>query len=149
MADCDSCTLCCRLLAIPEIDKPSGKWCPDCKPGKGCQIYDSRPEPCRGWSCLWLLTQQSDKPDDMPEMPPELRPDRCKVIFDTGHEGAENALFVHVDPGRPDAWKEPPVMRLIDRWLTDDKARVVIITGNRRRMFAKKQMNQMRGLQTQ
>jgi enoyl-CoA hydratase/carnithine racemase len=40
-------------------------------------------------------------------------------------------------------------MRLIDRWLTDDKARVVIITGNRRRMFAKKQMNQMRGLQTQ
>ena len=68
-------------------------------------------------------------------MEPELRPDRCKVIFDTGAVGYDHVLTLHVDPGRPDAWRTPVITELMKRWLNDDNARVVILTGDKRRMF--------------
>src|SRR5436305_14221849 len=41
---CGDCTLCCKLLSITELEKPIGKWCPHCEIGKGCKIYDCRPQ---------------------------------------------------------------------------------------------------------
>jgi uncharacterized protein len=46
--NCDSCALCCKLLAIPEIEKPAGQWCKHCTKTRGCDVYETRPEPCRG-----------------------------------------------------------------------------------------------------
>jgi hypothetical protein len=134
MSGCGSCTLCCRLMAIPEIEKSADKWCTHCDKGKGCKIYEVRPEPCKGWSCLWLLSQ-TDENGDIEPMAEEMRPDRSKVIFDVGSGQYEHVLTLHVDPGRPDAWEKPEVQQMIHRWLTDDQARVVVITGNKRRMF--------------
>ena len=34
--ECGSCSLCCKVYNVPEIEKPAGKWCRHCTPGKGC-----------------------------------------------------------------------------------------------------------------
>ena len=63
---CGSCTLCCKVLAITELQKPRGTWCPDCSPGKGCNIYETRPAECRSFMCGWLTD---------PMLGPEWKPD--------------------------------------------------------------------------
>ncbi len=72
--NCGSCGVCCKVLRIdaPELQKSAGEWCPNCQPGKGCAIYDSRPAVCRDYRCVWLAT------DFLPE---DARPDKLKVMF--------------------------------------------------------------------
>jgi len=79
MRTCGSCGLCCKLPGVytapdqtPTLAKPPGQWCEHCKVGSGCQIYESRPQPCHNFDCLWLVH---------PEMAEELRPDRSHVIM--------------------------------------------------------------------
>ena len=71
--ECGECTACCK---IPNIDAPSlrklaGVMCPNCT-GTQCGIYETRPEPCRTFFCLWRTVGT---------MPDELRPDRIGVMF--------------------------------------------------------------------
>ena len=79
MNNCGTCTACCRIFEIPELAKPAGKWCEHCEIGRGCTIYNERPAVCQEFECLWLLSQQRDDPRE--HLAPELRPDRCKVVF--------------------------------------------------------------------
>src|SRR4051794_24207443 len=37
---CGTCTLCCKVVGVLEIDKPGGVWCRHCVSGKHCAIYD-------------------------------------------------------------------------------------------------------------
>jgi len=73
---CGECTLCCKVLRVdtPELKKMSGVWCPDCREGAGCAIYETRPPICRIWYCGWRL--RTDLPEDW-------RPDRSGVLVDT------------------------------------------------------------------
>lgn len=75
--ECGECTLCCKLLDLPWVDSPIGKWCKYCIPGKGCSIHDIKPEPCRLFRCAWLK---------MEKVKLGLRPDRSKVIWDSVNE---------------------------------------------------------------
>ncbi|MGH1571044.1 hypothetical protein ACRAWG_10550 [Methylobacterium sp. P31] len=63
--------MCCRVLAIPALDKPAGILCRH-NIGTGCGIYSERPEACARWYCLWR------KIDALPDA---LRPDRSGVMF--------------------------------------------------------------------
>lgn len=105
MSGCDTCSLCCKALEIVDLPAPSphGKWCSHAKPGRipgACTIYQDRPESCRAFECVWLISQS--RPGDV--MPPGLRPDRCHAVL-TAVPG-ENTLVVHPDPGYADAWKK-------------------------------------------
>ena len=78
--ECGGCTLCCTLVPVDAVDlkKPGFVPCPHLRDlllvaGPGCGIYDTRPRPCRAWSCVWLTS---------PGLPPELRPDRCGWVID-------------------------------------------------------------------
>jgi hypothetical protein len=106
-ASCGHCTLCCKLLGVVELSKPKETWCPHCDKGRGCRVYDARPEGCRIFSCLWLTAREAG-----PGVPDGLRPDRSHVVF---HEraGQEHLLVAHVDPAYPKAWLEGPGMALI------------------------------------
>jgi hypothetical protein len=108
MSACGSCTACCHVFAIPDLNKPAGKWCTHCAVGDGCKIYLDRPKKCVEYECGWLQSQQ--RPGE--EWPIELRPDRCRVVF-TGTTNPEifSAITMH---GSPDAWRKKPVMRVID-----------------------------------
>lgn len=62
---CGSCTACCTLLSIPELQKPEATKCShQCQ--WGCGIYGERPESCRVFECLWLqgALGRKYKPDE-------------------------------------------------------------------------------------
>lgn len=69
---CGDCTACCKALEVVELSKPTGKWCPHCSVGKGCNIYPKRPTSCQEFRCEWLKGF-GEKQD---------RPDRMKVVLD-------------------------------------------------------------------
>lgn len=103
--ECGACSLCCLLLNVPEAGKPEHGWCPHCVKGRGCGIYETRPDICRGYACLWL----SDG-----NIPDHWRPMQAKLVLDflappaDAPEGAWAVLRVHVHPKHPHRWREEP-----------------------------------------
>ena len=127
---CGDCRLCCKLLAVPNDDgtilSAFGRWCQHAKAGIGCAIYHSRPEACRAFECSWLSSQRGQGPNGeaWDRMPPELRPDRCGVIFaPVDQVDPDHRLHVHVDPQRPMAWTRKDVKG----WITRIVARGVTV----------------------
>lgn len=97
--NCGDCRLCCKVLGIVELKKPVGKWCSHtCK--AGCGIYETRPQSCQDYECVWLsVAVHTEHP-----LPMEFRPDKLHIVF-TQSSDDEKQLSGHVDPGRPDAHK--------------------------------------------
>lgn len=109
---CGECKACCitPFLVTDKFTKPAHQPCQHlCN--TGCHIYWDRPEPCRQFECMWLKSQQRND-----VMPPELRPDRCGVIFvNEDTEGGDPLVFeVHPDAYRPDCVEAPAVRGYID-----------------------------------
>ena len=94
---CGTCTLCCKLLTIPEFGNPSGQWCPHCVKARGCAIHSDRPNECRAFYCGYLL---------WPELGEHWRPSRSKLVVAFKPDGME--IVFHVDPGVPNAWRAEP-----------------------------------------
>src|SRR5690348_17348061 len=102
---CGSCSLCCKVKSITEINKPMYTWCPNCEKGKGCRLYDTleKPPSCTEYNCLWHATQSFDDPSR--RLPLRFRPDHTKVVVDTpGNVGYKAAIF-WVDPAFPGAMR--------------------------------------------
>ncbi|MGE5945296.1 MAG: YkgJ family cysteine cluster protein [Betaproteobacteria bacterium] len=108
-AGCGGCTVCCKFMKVSELDKPGDTWCIHCAIGSGCRIYDTRPESCRVYECVWLRTQSLDRP-----IAPELRPDRSRVVIGTANQGEDIILYVSED--RRDAWKRPDFLKLVNEF---------------------------------
>jgi len=86
-------------MGISELEKPAGRWCGFCAPGRGCKAYDTRPESCRIFSCTWL-TSPGFVPDN-------LKPDRSKVVL--GLDMGGTRLVAHSDADAPLAWRREPM----------------------------------------
>jgi hypothetical protein len=119
---CGGCTLCCKLLKIPQLNKPGGLDCHYCTPGVGCSIWKNHPSDCRDFVCLWHSN---------PEFPDEFRPDQCGVIFEPG---GEKIMLANVDPGRPDIWLQGLARKFIENCL-ESRITVVIMTGSEKRFL--------------
>jgi hypothetical protein len=118
---CGECTLCCKVMAIEELEKPAGSWCPHCKPGKGCLIYEKRPAECRSFRCLWLVNDLLDQ---------RWKPSKSRFVLTTSEDGIE----VRCDPGYPDAWRKEPFRSEIRQWAISGETHdvtVVVIVGER------------------
>ncbi len=94
---CGTCTLCCKILTIPEFGNASGEWCPHCVQGKGCGIYPNWPETCRTFQCGYLM---------WPALGEHWRPSHSKLVVAFKPDGLE--IVIHVDPGVPHAWRAAP-----------------------------------------
>ncbi len=105
---CGSCSLCCKVMRIDELDKPMGAWCRHFKAGVGCGIHGSHPQPCRVFQCMWLIS---------PTMPDQVRPDRSKVVITLEDGGAH--IIARADPADPGAWRREPIHGQLRRWATD------------------------------
>jgi hypothetical protein len=70
---CGTCVACCVTprIATSEISKKANTVCDNCT-GSGCAIYDTRPQVCRDYLCLWRQTAEMDD---------SWRPDRSGVIL--------------------------------------------------------------------
>lgn len=124
MSSCGECTLCCKLYAIPAINKPEHKWCKDCTPGKGCNIYETRPEVCKEYQCLWLAFMSKDNP--------ELRPDKIGMVFQESGIPAIG-LVCHVDT--PDAHNTPSGQKMIQAVMRLQKILLIVYKGNGHRIY--------------
>lgn len=96
---CGECGLCCKILGVPEIEKPANKWCGHYAAHKGCTIYESRPEPCRAFRCLWL---------DHPEFDEAWLPKRAGFFMWEAPVPNGRRLVVEVDLDRKEAWTREP-----------------------------------------
>ncbi len=121
---CGTCTMCCKLLGIIELDKAAGQWCTHCAIGTGCKIYDTRPADCRTYMCVWRDFREQGHP-----IPEELRPDRCGVIIDAALNGRDH--YVRVDATKPDAWKKPIVQAFVKNLF--EVGTVSLVVGNVKR----------------
>jgi hypothetical protein len=95
--ECGSCSLCCKVYTIAEINKPAGKWCQHCTPGKGCAIHDALPHQCAEFNCMWRTEET---------MSPAWKPDRAKMVLSVFPQNG--FIYVQVDPGAPSAWRKQP-----------------------------------------
>lgn len=102
---CGTCTVCCKVYDVIELGKPMGQWCRHCEPGQGCGIHPTRPEQCRAFHCLWMVS---------PWMGPEWKPERSKMVLTL--DPATRFMLVQVDPGAPSAWKREPYYAQLKRW---------------------------------
>ena len=63
---CGECTACCKSHGVLSIDKEPFSWCSDCTVGVGWKRYETRPEECKDFVCMWLLEpaeDESERPD--------------------------------------------------------------------------------------
>src|SRR5215831_7400956 len=108
---CASCSLCCRLLPVREVDKPANT---KCRHQRGrqpcCAVYGQEfafPNSCATWTCRWLVDPDFHLP----------RPDRAHYVVDVFpdtivcQEGDRMVrvpvVQVWVDPQYPDAHRDP------------------------------------------
>ena len=118
---CGGCTMCCKVYALPELEKPPGVWCRHCAPGRGCKIHDSLPEQCRRFFCLWMTDGA---------MPDEWRPDRARFVLSV--YPPNGFVYGQVDPGSPGAWRKAPyydALRAMAGRPLDERRHVVMFVG--------------------
>jgi hypothetical protein len=99
---CGTCTLCCKVMAIEQLEKPAGEWCGHCDPGKRCRIYDNRPIECQAFNCLWLIDARLGE---------HWKPSIAGLVLTTSEDGIE----IRCDPDRPEAWRREPYRSDIEK----------------------------------
>jgi hypothetical protein len=103
--ECGSCSLCCKVYNIVEIGKAAGKWCGQCKPGRGCKIHDNLPTQCAEFNCLWRTDAA---------MPAQWKPDQAKMVASI--QPMTRNIQIQVDPGLPSAWSRQPYHDHLRQW---------------------------------
>lgn len=102
---CGSCTLCCKLLAVKDIEKPANVACAHCDPAQRCRIYELRPKSCRLFNCYFLTN---------PRLREEWRPSKSHIVIVMSPDGLR--IAANVDPERPGAWRREPFYSTLKMW---------------------------------
>lgn len=122
---CGSCTMCCKLMGVEELKKPATQWCDFCSPGKGCNIYATRPPSCQNYKCMWLQGH----------MGPGMKPNKARAVFTISN--TDYVVQVNIDPGF--GWKGTKVEETIETYrnaglhilVVQDKVRTLLTTDKR------------------
>lgn len=88
---CGSCDACCRTMPVREKAKGPGVRCPALTRTGKCSEYDSRPNGCAEFFCLWRYGLGDVS----------MRPDRAGVMLSTS-DGGKLPVFWLLDGRRPD-----------------------------------------------
>lgn len=102
---CDGCTLCCKVMNVPELDKPAGVWCADCTVGQGCGRYETRPSTCRTFQCGFLADPALDE---------RWRPSTARFVLII--LAPEERVTVYAEPQRADSWRREPYLSVLRKW---------------------------------
>jgi len=114
---CGECMVCCEYMPIstPGLVKPAEVLCHHCVVNQGCSNYETRPNVCRTWHCLWRRDAA---------MPDELRPDRSGMIFslivhEEPHYVFENAHITCIAMKSRANYRQPLVAAAIARYIAE------------------------------
>jgi hypothetical protein len=115
---CGECMVCCEYMPISTatLKKRAEVLCDHCVVNQGCRIYDTRPNVCRTWHCLWRRDAA---------MSDELRPDRSGMIFsliihDEPRSVFENAHITCIAMKSRSDYDAPLVSTTIARYIDED-----------------------------
>ncbi len=122
---CENCTLCCKVLGIPELAKPRGAVCTHCDWGTGCTIYARRPKACSDFDCSYLLS---------PSLGEEWKPTTSHLVL--GYMADADIVLVFTDPDHAGAWRQEPYYSRIKKWAISDTGYVLIWEGAGARALA-------------
>ncbi len=100
---CGTCTMCCKLMVVPELKKPQGTWCTHCAPRSGCTIYETRPTSCRQFYCGYLTS---------PGVGENWRPLHARMLL----MKVDGGIAAVVDRDRKDTWKQPQYYEQLKAW---------------------------------
>lgn len=120
---CGTCSLCCKVLPVPELAKKAGQWCSHVVQGRGCAIHPTRPGQCRTFSCRWLENMG---------LGPEWKPERAKFVLYAEPDGRR--LIAVCDPGSPAAWRGPAFYPQFKQWAAraiEDERQVLVLNGHK------------------
>ena len=115
---CGTCTMCCKVYQIAELNKQEGRWCTHCAIGRGCTIYDDRPQRCRDFFCVWVQDES---------LPQEWKPETCKMVLSVWP--STGFIYVQVDHGTPMAWRKEPYfsqLKLMAERLLKDRRHILV-----------------------
>jgi hypothetical protein len=119
---CGTCMLCCTVMQVEELNKPSGITCSYAVAGSGCTIRDQRPHSCRRFFCGWRLDPNIDS---------LWKPSICGFVLTISLR--YQAMLAMVDPARPLAWRVQPYLGRMKEWsaraFMEDKRIVAIVAG--------------------
>jgi hypothetical protein len=101
---CGECTMCCKVFPIPETGKADYENCPHLVPGVGCGIYETRPQTCRDFFCMWRFDASLDE---------AWKPSNAGFVL---HDPPPWALIASHDVDAPDAWRREPYQSQIREW---------------------------------
>jgi hypothetical protein len=98
---CGACDLCCTVMAVRELDKPTWSACAHrAEAGGGCAIWGAHPVSCRTFHCLWRTSDVL--------LPAEMFPADCGFLLIAEVTPAWPMLVkVSAEASRPDAWDRP------------------------------------------
>lgn len=113
--NCGACTLCCKVYDVPPVGATAGNWCPNCLPGRGCKIYEARPQQCRDFLCLWMTQDY---------LGPDWKPDKARFVLTM--DAQTRWLFVQADPGAAQAWRKEPYYGQLKRWAEAGNRPVIV-----------------------
>jgi hypothetical protein len=120
---CGDCSLCCTVMAVGEIHKPSNVRCDKLTAMGRCSVYATKPQSCTAFKCLWLQGL----------MPENLKPIKSRVVGDVNATG--DIIVLHVSPFDRGCWRKGPVLDWIKR--VGERVMVVIACGTERHFFGK------------
>jgi hypothetical protein len=119
---CNGCSLCCTVMAVYELPKPSNVRCEHLSAMGRCKIYATKPETCTGFRCLWLQGL----------MPDRLKPSIARVVGDVNKDGT--IIVLHVSPFDTGAWEKAPVQEWIGK-VVEAGITVIVACGERRILY--------------
>lgn len=105
MNACGSCRMCCKILGVETIKKPCGTMCQHADKKVGCRIYESRPEECRTFSCMWV-----SRNDAGVELDPELEPTKCRAVI---YMTQDQEIVIALDAWRTPDWTSGAIGRFL------------------------------------
>lgn len=120
---CDGCTLCCKLAEVKALSKPMGVWCAHCEIGKGCSIYETRPNECRVFYCLY---RTADNIGDV------WRPRDSHMVMT--YEPSATRVNVWVDAEFSGLWRRPPYLQQLKQLAQNmlrQRGSLIVWEGNR------------------
>jgi hypothetical protein len=127
--ECGGCTLCCKLLPVPPLQKPGNTRCKFQRFKKGCAVYHTAKMPmeCGVWNCRWLVNDDADElaRPDRAHYVIDLMPDFVTIRPDDGEPQSIQVVQIWCDPKYPDAHRDPALRRWMFRRAQDGIAALI------------------------